>query len=429
MIGVGINTSSVGGQPKPRIPGAPLVANFIDGSFPGSTFTRASNAWNFASNGVTLVPVAGSDILRRDLRSALIEAGATAHACNSNLSGFVAGSPGTLPTNWNIRSGLGLTRTISTTTIDGVSYLDITFSGVTVGTNGLQIQYGGTENTTGFAVVQNDPINTAISAQVLVDHAAVTTLTFASWCFAGATYVGADSGGGTSFYATRSTLGRYNHQRTVTNATVTNAITVLLTNTIAAGTSINFTIRLGLPQMTKTTAVTSPIITGTSAVTRAAETLTCAVAGIASGGDWTLAGVATMPTTPDNSSENLIGLGIDANNRWVLRRDGVGGLVLINLAGGANTGSISRTAAAAGARSAWAARRSGSNIALSINGGAVATAAPSSMPAGAPILLAVGQNTIGSGQWNSFSERALVFGSAANDATLQSYSTLSTWGG
>src|SRR5262249_19050735 len=56
---------------------------------------------------------------------------------NNTMTGAVAGSPGTLPTNWTVSGFVGLTQTIvGTGTNNGIGYIDIQFSGTTGGTTG-----------------------------------------------------------------------------------------------------------------------------------------------------------------------------------------------------------------------------------------------------------------------------------------------------
>ena len=393
------------------------------------SFSRSSVADWLTSTDTGLAAQAAANILRRDNRGALIEQGATAHGCNSSLLGLAPGTPGTLPSNWAIRSGLGLTRTLATTTINGVQYLDIAFSGTTTSVGSLQIQLGGTEGSTAFPILQNEPLNTSALVQVVQDHAAVTALSLVSWCFAGTTFVGADSGGGTSFYADRLALTRANHQRSITSATTTNAVGIIVSNTIASGTPVAFTLRLGLPQMTKTAAVTSPILTGTSALSRASDALTIAIPGLSAGSDWTVAGVARMPKTPANTLETLFSLGTDVDNRLALRRTAANTLIVDNITAGSNAAGPAAAHPTTGTRFAFALRRSGASLGLSLNGAVPMNTTPAAIfPVGAASLV-IGGSGLGTGAWNGFIERVLMFPTTSGDAGLQASSTLATWGG
>lgn len=82
-----------------------------------------------------------------------------------------------------------------------------------------------------------------------------------------------------------------------------------------------------------------------------------------------------------------------------------------------------------GARFAIAGRYSGTARAVSLNGGTVNTATAAGSVAAQSVMAFGGNSTDDGLQWNSFVERTIVFPNAVNDATLQQYSTLATWGG
>ena len=88
------------------------------------TFSRASSATMFDSSG-TLV-YAPMNAIR-----------------NSSASGAVAGTPGTLPTNWNVFTNVtGLTRHIvGTGTDDGITYIEVKLSGTPSGSGIYQFQF------------------------------------------------------------------------------------------------------------------------------------------------------------------------------------------------------------------------------------------------------------------------------------------------
>jgi hypothetical protein len=97
--------------------------SFDTGIGPALTFSRGSNA--------TYTDIDGN-----------IQYASNNQLLNSEAVGVGAGTPGTVPTNWNaLTSGLsGLTRTIATGTINGLRYVDFYWSG-TLSSGGLVTIY------------------------------------------------------------------------------------------------------------------------------------------------------------------------------------------------------------------------------------------------------------------------------------------------
>jgi len=127
-------------------------------------------------------------------------------------------------------------------------------------------------------------------------------------------------------------------------------------------------------------------------------------------------------------NENLLNLGASLAERFQFRRDNAN-LLAAAITGSIATGFVSVAAPSLGARFAFCIRRNGTQLSLSINGGALVNTTPSTMPPGAMPTLSVGQRMDNQGQWNSYIERIPVFPTAVSDAEMQTYSTLSTWGG
>jgi hypothetical protein len=237
------------------------------------TFTRASTGTFFDSTGT--LQSAAIDAPRLDYNPStlaaqglLIEESRTNSIRNNTMVGAVAGTPGTLPTNWAIAgSGLGtLTQTVvGTGTSNGITYIDVKFSGTT-STTGFNIAF---ETATQIAALSGQTwTQSAFFALVGGSITNINNLRFQT--------EGRDSGGATveSFAGSdaKSTL-TASLQRLSFSATLASASTAyvrpVFSVNFASGVAIDITLRIGLPQLEQGAFATSVIPTTTTALTRA----------------------------------------------------------------------------------------------------------------------------------------------------------------
>lgn len=183
---------------------------------------------------------------------------------NNSNTGVVAGTPGTMPTNWDTGSAAGLTREIvGTGTEKGVPYIDLKFSGTTVNAG---------------------PISIVLEAVSIIAATVGQVWNFSTYCKMVAaplppTAVGfrlleSNSGGSTigtqdmsSAIVPIATLERFSASFTTLQATVAFVRPVIRVS-VANATAYDFTIRIAAPQLELGAFTTPPILTTSAAVTR-----------------------------------------------------------------------------------------------------------------------------------------------------------------
>ena len=236
------------------------------------TFTRASNGTYTDSAGV--LQTAATDVPRFDHNpqtgeslGLLVEEARTNSIRNNTMVGAVAGTPGTLPTNWvGASAGNGLSREIIATGIeDGITYIDLKYSGTTTVAGVINvIPDDGVAASSGQAWTSSLYVALAAGTtnNVTVTHRIRSAV----------------SGGG--FLAATDqvlslTSGSLKDKRTEVTLSSAAATIASLGQYIffsyASGVAIDITFRIGLPQLEQGAFATSPILTSTTAATRSAD--------------------------------------------------------------------------------------------------------------------------------------------------------------
>jgi hypothetical protein len=240
------------------------------------TFTRASSGTYTDSAGVlqtaaTDVPRFDHDPTTGESLGLLVEEQRTNSITNNTMVGAVAGTPGTNPTGWFLTaSANGISPEIVGTGVeDGITYVDIRYSGTSTGASSLSILASLVT-----AITAATGQSWTGSAYVKLQSGSLSNLTNTLQSVNGRSAVGAGLESTNAIYTpTSDGLGV---QRRTVSITLANASTERISHTIfnaayASGVAIDITLRIGLPQLEQGAFATSPILTSTAAATRSAD--------------------------------------------------------------------------------------------------------------------------------------------------------------
>jgi hypothetical protein len=347
------------------------------------TFTRASTGTYFNSAG-TLTTAAINEA-RFDFNPStlaaqglLIEESRTNSIRNNTMVGAVAGTPGTLPTNWATVGGGLTTEVVGVGTLNGISYIDIRYSGTKTSTGISTVAF---EASTATAALNNQTWTN--SSWVSIVGGSTTNITSFILII-----TVADSGGAyltqynSSNLPVGATFTRFTHTATIANASTAYARPVFGFSA-ANGAAIDITLRIGLPQLEQGAFATSVIPTTTTALTRAAD-----VASVNTLSPWynavegtlysegSVASFAATPAITSFSDGTDTGNLIQTNTSslGVVRlRVTIGGVAQVNNMSSGVTATANTTFKSASAYKA-------SDFAISVNAAAAATQASGSVP-------------------------------------------------
>lgn len=242
------------------------------------TFTRASDGAVVNSAGqieivAANVPRFTHDPVTLESLGLLVEEQRANGIRNNTMVGAVAGTPGTLPLNWEgLGSSQGLTRTVVGTGVeDGINYIDIRWQGTltsglantTLATPDSQTQIvassGQTWSGSWFVKVVGGSLAN-ISALSISTTERTSVGAFVTFGLVGITPSGAPLA-----------QQRYSYAKILDGGATTARVTTDIRATASSGAAIDITLRIGMPQLEQGSGATSVIPTAGTSVVRAAD--------------------------------------------------------------------------------------------------------------------------------------------------------------
>ena len=354
----------------------------------------------------------------------LIEEARTNSIRNNTMQGAVAGTPGTLPTNWasQINTTTGLSSSvIGTGTENGITYLDVRLNGTASGAGSFDLFF---EPANSLASLTGQTWTGSLYWKL--QAGSTTGLSAAQF----RTY---EYTSGVTFIVSQSvnlsfpTSAALNTQRAPATFTLSGGPTTafqrpLIAFNIANGAAIDITLRIGLPQLEQGAFATSVIPTTTTALTRSAD-----VASVNTLSPWYNVSAGTMYAEIGSAPVNTIPQFAYALNdnlggglgQVFTRRTG-GSTVNTAVSDGgvtqADIGSLTTVAGSATYKvaSAFAAN----DFAISLNGGAVVTDTSGALPSTIAKLF-LGQNYVGGQVLNGYLRRITYYPRRLSNAELQ----------
>lgn len=298
--------------------------------------TLAARGFTFTRSGATATRVNSSGVLETVAANTLrIDHDPTTLAClgglfeeagtnairNSTMVGVVAGSPGTLPTNWSLATA-GLTQTVVGAGVErGVPYVDVRLSGTA------------TSALAQFLLDQNTAIAASESkawTQSVYMRLVGGSLANVNSISPGIVYRDAGetslASGGTAASVTTDALVGQRRSHTSTSPASTSYAQGSVSLSVVNGGAVDITLRIGAPQLEQKAFATSYIPTSTAAVTRNADALTLSdltrIGYSASAGTLVAQGVINGQSVSVYPGLVVLGMGAIAMDEIMLYRNG-----------------------------------------------------------------------------------------------------------
>ena len=348
-------------------------------------------------------------------KGVLIEPSATNEIRNNTMVGAVAGTPGTLPTNWGEDLG-GLTReVVATGTEIGINYVDIRLHGTATST----VASIRPESTTQI-VASNGQVWTSSTWIKKIDETnAPSDYLFGIY---ERTNVGGFVSSGQTTITPSSTLTRYSFTRTLSGGGTVARTQPFIAFTLVNNNSYDFTIRIGLPQMETGAIATSAILTSGSADTRLGDSITLTSASSLIGQTEGF-GYIEVDMQDAGINRGLFSLSDGTNNNRIALQVGSANTIETRVvASGSTQGATTGQSVTVGVQK-WGYRYSSSGLNLSKNGTTVASLGAITIPATTQVRLGLQSGGAG-GEFNGW-VRAIAIGiTLISESELNDLTTL-----
>jgi hypothetical protein len=403
--------------------GATALDSRITYTGQNGTYFNSSGTLTAATTNVARFDYNPSTLIARGL---LIEEARTNSLRNNTGQGVVAGaigSGGDPGTNWTVtvNTTTGLTRTVvGTSTESGITYTDIRLSGTASGAGSVDFFF---DQANGVAALtaQTWTLSTYWKLQA-GSWTGMSGPTLGLYEYTSApAFITAQSNGYSLPSGSGLSTQRISSVITTNGGATTAFIRPILKITIANGAAIDFTIRIGMPQLELGAFATSVISTSSAAVTRAAD-----VASI-TGSNFTSFWNATQGTIvvgymleAQNTGDAQAGVQVDdttSNNRLTLRASNPSNnnaFVVVN--GGVTQAALTGTLSSALVAQKYVGAYQANNFAYSQNGLAASSDTSGTIPTVTQMTLG---NSGGSAYLNGWISSLSIYSVRLPDATLQ----------
>ncbi len=242
----------------------PQLPTSASGDF---TVTRATTATRVNSSGLIESVASGVpriDWLGQSCPALLVEPSGSNGIRNNSMVGANV-STNALPTNW-LTTLNGLSRQIiAIGTESGIDYIDIKLSGTANNT----VATIAPESSTQIVAASGQTWTNSVYIKIISQPSPPSSYSLA---FREGTSGGSFVNSGSSAITPTTTLQRLSATRTLTGAT-TERVQPQINFALVSGSTYDFTVRIGWPQMEQSSVATSPIPTTTGAGSRAADTI------------------------------------------------------------------------------------------------------------------------------------------------------------